>query len=255
MGRCRARQSACAKNARRRLLRIARRTCECPSAIPTVRLLTSRCSPTVPPTREDEEFVDGVAGILLSAILRTRAEDAIRHQATHDPLTGLPNRTLFNDRLEHALPSTRAGRRIRRGHGRRPRRLQERERQPRPPHRRRTPHRRRRPLRRTPAAISTRSHVSAVTSSRSWSTTSTLPTRPALSRNACSMHSSSRSQLRDRMRRDRSQHRHRARRPPRTAGRIGSSAMPTPRCIGRNEKERAATACSKPRCTRPPSTE
>jgi len=44
-----------------------------------------------------------VAGILLSAIVRTRAEDAIRHQATHDPLTGLPNRTLFNDRLEHAL--------------------------------------------------------------------------------------------------------------------------------------------------------
>ena len=39
----------------------------------------------------------------MSAIVRTRAEDAIRHQATHDPLTGLPNRTLFNDRLEHAL--------------------------------------------------------------------------------------------------------------------------------------------------------
>ncbi|HEY5171849.1 MAG TPA: EAL domain-containing protein [Acidimicrobiia bacterium] len=56
-----------------------------------------------PLTHDDEQFVDGVAGILLSAIVRTRAEDAIRHQATHDPLTGLPNRTLFNDRLEHAL--------------------------------------------------------------------------------------------------------------------------------------------------------
>jgi diguanylate cyclase (GGDEF)-like protein/PAS domain S-box-containing protein len=56
-----------------------------------------------PATSEDEEFVEGVAGILLSSIVRTRAEDAIRHQATHDPLTGLPNRTLFNDRLEHAL--------------------------------------------------------------------------------------------------------------------------------------------------------
>jgi diguanylate cyclase (GGDEF)-like protein/PAS domain S-box-containing protein len=53
--------------------------------------------------QQDEQFVEGVAGILLSAIVRTRAEDAIRHQATHDPLTGLPNRTLFNDRLEHAL--------------------------------------------------------------------------------------------------------------------------------------------------------
>jgi diguanylate cyclase (GGDEF)-like protein/PAS domain S-box-containing protein len=56
-----------------------------------------------PPGREDREFVEGVAGILSSAIVRTRAEEAMRHQALHDPLTGLPNRTLFNDRLEHAL--------------------------------------------------------------------------------------------------------------------------------------------------------
>jgi diguanylate cyclase (GGDEF)-like protein/PAS domain S-box-containing protein len=56
-----------------------------------------------PPSPEDHEFVEGVAGILSSAIVRTRAEDAMRHQAMHDPLTGLPNRTLFNDRLEHAL--------------------------------------------------------------------------------------------------------------------------------------------------------
>ena len=37
------------------------------------------------------------------AIERKRAEVQLSHQALHDPLTGLPNRTLFIDRLELAL--------------------------------------------------------------------------------------------------------------------------------------------------------
>ena len=36
-------------------------------------------------------------------IERTRAQERIAHQATHDALTGLPNRILFQDRLSHAL--------------------------------------------------------------------------------------------------------------------------------------------------------
>ena len=37
------------------------------------------------------------------AIERKQGERHLEHKATHDPLTGLPNRVLFMDRLTHAL--------------------------------------------------------------------------------------------------------------------------------------------------------
>jgi diguanylate cyclase (GGDEF)-like protein/PAS domain S-box-containing protein len=51
----------------------------------------------------DVDFVQSLANVLGDAFDRQLTDDDIRHRALHDPLTGLPNRLLFLDRLEHAL--------------------------------------------------------------------------------------------------------------------------------------------------------
>jgi diguanylate cyclase (GGDEF)-like protein/PAS domain S-box-containing protein len=51
----------------------------------------------------DADFVQALANILADALQQRASEDDIRYQALHDPLTGLPNRVLFMDRLAHAL--------------------------------------------------------------------------------------------------------------------------------------------------------
>jgi len=48
---------------------------------------------------DDEEFLHAVAHVISGAVRRQEATHELEHQATHDPLTGLPNRTLFTDRL------------------------------------------------------------------------------------------------------------------------------------------------------------
>ncbi len=52
------------------------------------------------------------AGTQITAFIRDvsaqrRIEDELRHQSTHDALTGLPNRTLLQDRLAHAMQQAR----------------------------------------------------------------------------------------------------------------------------------------------------
>jgi diguanylate cyclase (GGDEF)-like protein len=52
---------------------------------------------------QDVSFMQAIANVLANAIERRRAEERTQHEALHDPLTGLPNRNLFLDRLDHAL--------------------------------------------------------------------------------------------------------------------------------------------------------
>jgi diguanylate cyclase (GGDEF)-like protein/PAS domain S-box-containing protein len=54
---------------------------------------------------DDEELllVRAVANVLATAFTRLRGEERMRYEAVHDPLTGLANRTLLRDRLEHAI--------------------------------------------------------------------------------------------------------------------------------------------------------
>jgi diguanylate cyclase (GGDEF)-like protein len=59
------------------------------------------------PTEEHRRFIRDAAHLAGIAIQRQRATDELVHRATHDPLTGLPNRTLLFDRLAHALARAR----------------------------------------------------------------------------------------------------------------------------------------------------
>ena len=55
------------------------------------------------------EGTDARLVLVLDVTERARLEGQLRHQASHDPLTGLANRTLFRDRVERALDRRRPG--------------------------------------------------------------------------------------------------------------------------------------------------
>src|SRR5215216_4043875 len=52
---------------------------------------------------DEVEFLAAAANVVSGAVDRHRVEEGIRDRALHDPLTGLPNRTLVLDRLAGAL--------------------------------------------------------------------------------------------------------------------------------------------------------
>lgn len=52
---------------------------------------------------DDVKLAQALGTHLYMAVMQRRVEDMIRHQASHDPLTGLPNRLLFDKRLSLAL--------------------------------------------------------------------------------------------------------------------------------------------------------
>ena len=54
-------------------------------------------------TDQDRYFLDNLAGTFANAVERHDSSLRLRYLATHDPLTSLPNRTAFGDRLERTV--------------------------------------------------------------------------------------------------------------------------------------------------------
>ena len=63
------------------------------------------------PDGELSAMLQAIGSHVAQYLQRTQAEDALRFVATHDALTGLPNRVMFNQRLEHAIMQAKRHRR------------------------------------------------------------------------------------------------------------------------------------------------
>ncbi|MFI5011064.1 MAG: putative bifunctional diguanylate cyclase/phosphodiesterase [Hyphomicrobiales bacterium] len=61
------------------------------------------------PLRNERNEITGLIGVARDVTRRKQAEDQVNFLAFHDMLTGLPNRVLFEDRLDQALAGLRRG--------------------------------------------------------------------------------------------------------------------------------------------------
>jgi len=61
------------------------------------------------PLRNDRDEITGLIGVARDVTRRKQAEEQVNFLAFHDMLTGLPNRSLFADRLDQALAGLRRG--------------------------------------------------------------------------------------------------------------------------------------------------
>ena len=59
--------------------------------------------------RDDDGIIVSVLSLAQDVTTRVLAEERLMHQATHDSLTGLPNRTMLQDRLRQAISRARRG--------------------------------------------------------------------------------------------------------------------------------------------------
>ncbi|MCG9891932.1 MAG: EAL domain-containing protein [Thermosynechococcaceae cyanobacterium MS004] len=66
-----------------------------------------QCSEEYEWSFQEESVIFAMAASISAALQRQETEEIIHHQAFHDALTSLPNRVLFNDRLDLALATAR----------------------------------------------------------------------------------------------------------------------------------------------------
>ena len=217
------------------------------SSTRTVAGCSSRCST---PSCSQDEHIRGIVLNSRDISERKAFEDQLAHQAFHDPVTDLANRALFADRVGARAPFDRPQRLADRGHVHRPGRLQDGQRQPRPPGRRRDPHRGRTAAR---AGNPSGRHRRALRRRR---VRDPARRRLRLRRGGADRRAAAgRARGADRDRRQAGlparerRHLH-ERRGPALAGRRRAAAERRRRHVhGEARQRRAATACSSPRCT------